>query len=159
MENIDYEKLEPIIEKYKDRSGRLIPVLNEVQREIGFLSMEVQEYIADNLKIPLSKVYGVVTFYAQFSLEPKGKYVINACDGTACHVRGSRAVIETIKDEINLEEGERTTDDGLFTLEVVSCIGACGLAPVITINEKVHGKMTPDKVKDVIANLEGREDE
>ncbi|MDZ7671288.1 MAG: NADH-quinone oxidoreductase subunit NuoE [Halanaerobiales bacterium] len=155
--DIDLNKIKPIIDKYSDEQGSLIPILNEVQKTIGYLPAEAQEYISDSLNIPLSKIYGVITFYAQFSTVPKGDYVIHACDGTACHVRDSRDIIDVIKDELSLDGENNTTDDGKFTLETVSCIGACGLAPVVTINEKVYGKLTPDKIRDVINDYQGRE--
>lgn len=156
--DIDLNSIKPIIEKHAGEKGGLIPILNEVQKEIGYLPVEAQEYISDELNIPTSKIYGVVTFYTQFSTKPKGKYVIHACDGTACHVRDSQDIIDKIKDELNLQKENSTTDDGLFTLETVSCIGACGLAPVVTINEKVYGKLTPEKIREVIEEYKGSED-
>lgn len=155
--DFDLNKLKSIIEEYIDEKGSLIPILNEVQREIGYLPIEAQEYISKELNIPLSKIYGVVTFYTQFSTEPKGKYVIHACDGTACHVRDSQDIINKIKAQLDFKEGTNSTEDGLFTLETVSCIGACGLAPVVTINEKVYGKMTPDKIKNILEEYRGSE--
>lgn len=155
--DFDLNKLKSIIDEYRGEKGSLIPILNEVQKEIGYLPVEAQEYISKELNIPLSKIYGVVTFYTQFSTVPKGKYVIHACDGTACHVRDSQDVIDKIKDQLNFKEGTNSTEDGLFTLETVSCIGACGLAPVVTINEKVYGKMTPDKIKNVLEEYRGSE--
>lgn len=155
--DIDLKNIKPILEEYEGDQGSLIPILNEVQKSIGYLPVEAQEYISKELNIPLSKIYGVVTFYTQFSTEPKGDFVIHACDGTACHVRDSQDIIDTIKDELNLDDNTQTTDDGRFTLETVSCIGACGLAPVVTINEKVYGKLTPEKIREVIGEYKGSE--
>lgn len=156
--DIDLNNIKPIVKKYADEKGSLIPVLNEVQREIGYLPLEAQKHISDELNIPLSKIYGIVTFYTQFSTKPKGKYVIHACDGTACHVRDSQDIIDAIKDKLNLQKENSTTVDGQFTLETVSCIGACGLAPVVTINGKVYGKLTPEKIGKVIEEYKGSED-
>jgi NADH-quinone oxidoreductase subunit E len=159
MEEGNLKQLDPIIDKYEDKLGNLIPVLHEVQKEIGYLPLAAQEYVAEELKLPLSKVYGVATFYTQFSLEPKGEYVINVCDGTACHVRGSQAVLDKIKEKINLEDGKYTTDDMMFTLETVSCLGASGLAPVVTINGKIYSKMSPEEIEVIIDELVGRDDQ
>ncbi len=155
MENYDLQKLDPIIENYRGKAGSLIPVLHKVQTEIGYLPIEAQKYVADSLQLPYSKVFGVATFYTQFSLEPKGEYVIHVCDGTACHVRGSTDILKELREQLELTEEKITTDDLQFTLETVSCLGACGLAPVMTINDKVYGGMTPEKIKNVLAELDG----
>ncbi len=157
MEKEGLYKLDSIIEKFRGKSGSLIPVLNEAQEEYGYLPLEVQDYIAQQLNIPLSKVYGVATFYAQYSMEPKGEYVIHVCDGTACHVRRSTIILDAIKEKLQLTDEKNTTDNKKFTLETVSCLGACGLAPVVTINGKVHGKMSPKAVKKIIDELDGGE--
>ena len=146
-------KLLEVIAKYKDKEGPLMPVLQEAQGIYGYLPIEVQKMISEGLDISLEHIYGVVTFYAQFSLEPKGKYEIRVCDGTACHVRGSLPVLNAIKEKIKLEDGKFTTKDGLFTLEIVSCLGACGLAPVVVINEKVYPQMTPDAITVILDTL------
>lgn len=114
---------------------------------------ELLSYIADKLGIPLAKAYSVATFYENFSFDPKGKYVIKVCDGTACHVRKSVPVREALEKHLGLGKGKQTTDDMMFTIEIVSCLGACGLAPVMTINDKVHPKMTPDKAVEIIDEL------
>ncbi|MDY2736414.1 complex I 24 kDa subunit family protein, partial [Intestinibacter sp.] len=114
---------------------------------------ELLSYIADKLGIPLAKAYSVATFYENFSFDPKGKYVIKVCDGTACHVRKSVPVREALQKHLGLGNGKNTTDDMLFTIEIVSCLGACGLAPVMTVNDKVHPKMTPDKAIEIIEEL------
>lgn len=143
-------KLMEVIAKYKDSKGALIPVLHEAQEIYGYLPIEVQTMIAEGLDVPLSKVYGVVTFYAQFSLYPKGKYNIAVCLGTACYVKGSGDIIDKFKQLLNIDVGE-CTPDGKFSLEATRCIGACGLAPVLTVNDEVFGRLTVDDVEDILA--------
>lgn len=143
------KKLDAIIEKYKEKPGSLIPVLEEAQMVLEFLPMPILRIIAKGLNLPLSRVYGVVTFYSFFTMTPRGKHTMRVCLGTACYVRGGKAIYETIKKDLNVEEGE-TTPDRLFTLETVRCVGACGLGPVIFVGEDVHGRLKPAKVKDVI---------
>lgn len=143
-------KLMEVIAKYKDSKGALIPVLHEAQEIYGYLPIEVQTMIAEGLNVPLSKVYGVVTFYAQFSLYPKGKYNIAVCLGTACYVKGSGDIINKFKQLLNIDVGE-CTPDGKFSLEATRCIGACGLAPVLTVNDEVFGRLTVDDVEDILA--------
>ena len=146
-ENI--EKLKKVIKENQGRKGPLMPVLHEAQKTFGYLPIEVQTIISEGLNVPLSEIYGVATFYSQFSLVPKGKYVIGVCMGTACYVRNAQAIIDNIKKEINIEVGA-TTEDRLFSLEATRCIGACGLAPVITINEDVYGKLDPKEVPSIL---------
>ncbi|MCX7708496.1 MAG: NADH-quinone oxidoreductase subunit NuoE [Clostridia bacterium] len=143
------QKLQEIIAKYKDVRGALIPVLHEAQEVYGYLPMSVQKKISEGLDVPLAEIYGVVTFYTQFSLKPKGKYKINVCMGTACYVKGSGIILDKLKEKLGIEVGE-CTEDGLFSLDACRCIGACGLAPVITINEDVHGRLNPDDVEGII---------
>ena len=143
-------KLMEVIAKHKESKGALIPVLHEAQEIYGYLPIEVQTMIAEGLDVPLSKVYGVVTFYAQFSLYPKGKYNIAVCLGTACYVKGSGDIIEKFKQRLGIEVGE-CTPDGKFSIEATRCIGACGLAPVLTVNEDVYGRLTVDDVDDILA--------
>lgn len=143
------KKLDDIIAKYKERPGALIPVLEEAQGVLEFLPMPILKIIAKGLNLPLSRVYGVVTFYSFFTMTPRGKHTMRVCLGTACYVRGGKAINDTIKKELGVEEGE-TTADRLFTLETVRCVGACGLGPVIFVGEDVHGRLKPAKVKDVI---------
>lgn len=150
--NLD-EKLNEIIAKYKNTEGALIPVLHEAQDLYGYLPMDVQKKISEGLNVPLSEIYGVVTFYTQFSLKPKGKYKINVCLGTACYVKGSGIILEKIKERLNLDVGE-CTEDGKFSLDACRCIGACGLAPVMTINEEVYGRLVPDDVGDILKKYE-----
>ena len=142
-------KLYEVINANKDIPGALIPVLHGAQEIYGYLPIEVQKIIADNLGISLTEVYGVVTFYAQFSLYPKGEYSIGVCLGTACYVNGSGDILEAFKTKLNLEVG-KCTDDGKFSLEATRCIGACGLAPVITVNDDVYGKLVVDDVDDIL---------
>lgn len=151
---IDWKKVDAIIEEYGAKKSNLIAILQKVQGEFRYLPEDVMTYIGTKIEgLSPSTVYGVATFYAQFSLDPKGKYEIKVCDGTACHVRGSMPVLTAIKSHLKLEEGKMTTPDGLFSLETVSCLGACGLAPVCVINGKVYPQMTADAVKIVLDTL------
>lgn len=142
-----------IIEKYNHEKKRLITILQEVQEEYRYLPQQVLTYIATALDMPVAEVFGVATFYAHFSLEAKGKYVIKVCDGTACHVKGSTKLIDTITDRLKLSKEKHTTDDMLFTLEAVSCLGACGLAPVMVVNEQVYGQITAKKCEEIINEI------
>ena len=145
--------LDSVVEKYRHaKRDALIPILQEVQEIDGYLSRESVIRIAELLGLPASKVYGVATFYNQFRFQPKGKYHIQVCRGTACHVKGSLSVLEAIKYELNIQPGQ-TSRDGLFSLEVVACIGACGLAPVITVNGEFFAGINPDKVRKIINNI------
>ena len=150
------EQLEEIIAKYKDTPGALIPVLHEAQELYGYLPFEVQKIIADGLDIPVAKVYGVVTFYSQFSLTPKGKYRISVCLGTACYVKGAAEILDKLKERLSIDVGE-CTDDGLFSLDSCRCIVACSLAPVVTINEEVYGKLVPEDIDGIIDKYEAME--
>ena len=143
-------KLYEVIEKYKGIDGPLMPVLQEAQEIYGYLPIEVQKMISEVLGISLEHIYGVVTFYAQFSLAPKGEYQIGVCLGTACYVKGSGDIIEKFKQRLGIEVGE-CTPDGKFSIEATRCIGACGLAPVLTVNEDVYSRLTVDDVDDILA--------
>jgi NADP-reducing hydrogenase subunit HndA len=143
------QKLDQIIAKYKDTYGSLIPVLHEAQELYGYLPMSVQKKIAEGLDVPLAEVYGVVTFYAQFSLYPKGKYKINVCLGTACYVKGSGLILDKIMEILKIKSGQ-CTEDGLFSLDACRCVGACGLAPVIMINDEVYGRLTPNDIPGIL---------
>lgn len=147
------KKLDAIIEKYKDTRGALIPVLHEAQDVYGYLPLEVQRAIAEKLGIPLAEVYGVVSFYTQFSINPKGKYQINVCMGTACYVKGANEILDKFKTRLSIDVGE-CTEDGMFSLEACRCIGSCGLAPVVTINDDVYGKLIADDVDGIIDKYE-----
>ncbi len=143
-------ELRKIIEAHKGDKGALMPVLQQAQGVYGYLPIEVQEIIATEMDIPLEKVYGVVTFYAQFSLNPKGKYTISVCLGTACYVKGSGDIFNKLSEILGIKGGE-TTPDGKFSLVDCRCIGACGLAPVLTVNDDVYGRLTVDDVADILA--------
>ena len=144
-----YQELDVIIEKHRAEPGGLMPVMQEAQELFGHLGQDVQEHIADGMGKTLSEVYGVATFYAQFALQPKGKYVISVCMGTACYVKGAQAVLDKFSEYLEIPVGTTTTD-GLFTLEATRCLGACGLAPVLTINDDVHGRVTPEQVAGIL---------
>lgn len=151
---IDTSKLDEIIKDYEGKKSNLIAILQKVQEVYRYLPEEAMIYIGTKMEgLSPATVFGVATFYAQFSLEPKGKYEIKVCDGTACHVRGSMPVLNAIKARLDLKDGQLTTDDGLFSLETVSCLGACGLAPVVVINGKVYPQMTSDAIKIVLDTL------
>ena len=128
-------------------------MLQEIQEHYHYLPREIFPHVARELNIGEARLYGVATFYENFSLEPKGKYVIRCCDGTACHVRGSQAILDKLRGELGLAGDKKTTDDLLFTVETVSCLGACGLAPAMTVNGEVHPAMTPDKASEVIREI------
>ena len=144
-----FAELQKVIDEHKGQKGALMPVLQEAQGIFGCVPMDVQEYIADALDTTLSEVYGVATFYSQFSLQPKGKYVIGVCMGTACYVRGAEKVLDEFKKELNLKVGE-TTPDGKFSINCLRCVGACGLAPVVLVGERVYGRVSPDGVKNIL---------
>jgi len=139
-----------IVEKHRDDPGCLMPILQETQEKYGYLPLELQQEIADGLDIPLTEVYGVSTFYSQFTLKPKGEHKIGVCLGTACYVRGSQAILDEVSDILNVKVGD-TTEDGKFSLDATRCVGACGLAPVMMINGEVFGRLTPGDVKDILA--------
>lgn len=145
-----FVELDGVLEKYRDVRGALIPVLQETQQVYGYLSKEVLEHLANKMDIPISHIYGVVTFYSQFHLNPRGRNIIRVCQGTACHVRGAKAILKKLEDELNVAAG-CTTEDLRFTLETVACIGACGLAPVLMINDDTHGRLTPESVPEILA--------
>ncbi len=143
------QKLQEIIKKYKDKKGALIPVLHEVQELYGYLPLSVQKKVSEGLDVPLSEIYGVITFYTQFSLKPKGKYNIQVCMGTACYVKGANLILEKLQEKLGIHVGD-CTEDGLFSLEACRCIGACGLSPVITINDDVYGRLVPDQIEGIL---------
>jgi len=143
------QKTREVIEPWKDKKGGLIPVLQRVQGELGYLPPEAMETISQELKLSLAEVYGVATFYAQFHLKPRGKNVIRVCRGTACHVRGSLRIMDKFKEMLGVEDNE-TTSDKIFTLEPVACLGACGLAPVLMVNSDTHGRLEVDSVTKII---------
>lgn len=145
------QRLNDIIKRHKGEKGAVLPVLQETQEIYGYLPEEVQTKIAEGLDVPLEEVFGVSTFYSQFSLTPKGKYNISVCMGTACYVKGAGAVLEKLTEVLGIQP-EECTPDGKFSISVCRCLGACGLAPVLTVNGDVYGRMTPDKVEKVLKN-------
>ena len=148
-----FESVCAVLDKYECNPHMLIAILQEIQSAYSYLPEDVMTYVATALGITPGTVFGVATFYSHFTMEPKGKYVIKVCDGTACHVRRSTKIIKTLERELGLSEGKQTTDDMMFTLETVACLGACGLAPVIVVNEDVHGAMTVDKTVDLVKKI------
>jgi NADP-reducing hydrogenase subunit HndA len=142
-------KLQEIINKHKNTKGALIPVLHEAQELYGYLPIDVQKKVSEGLNVPLSEIYGVVTFYTQFSLQPKGRFKIQVCMGTACYVKGSGAILDKMKEKLGINVGE-CTEDGKFSLDACRCIGACGLAPVMMINDDVYGRLTSDEVDAIV---------
>ena len=148
--------LRELIAAHKQQQGALMPVLQGAQELYGYLPIEVQTIIAEELNLPLAEVYGVVTFYAQFTLNPRGRYNIGVCMGTACYVKGAGEVLERIQKRLGIEPGG-TTPDGRFSLEATRCIGACGLAPVMTIDGEVHAKMTPEAALELLEDIRKKE--
>ena len=144
-----FVELQKAIDEHKDQKGALMPVLQAAQGIFGCAPMDVQEYIADALGTTLSDVYGVATFYSQFSLQPKGQYVVGVCMGTACYVRGAQKVLDRVQKELKISVGE-TTADGLFTIQATRCLGACGLAPVMMINDEVYGRLTDEEIPAIL---------
>ena len=153
LEQSYYDKAEEIIHAHGAREASLIPIIQDIQSEYRYLPPELLSYVAKKIGITGAKAFSVATFYENFSFEPKGKYVIKVCDGTACHVRKSLSILERLYMELGLSKDKVTTDDMLFTIETVSCLGACGLAPVLTINDKVYPAMTPDAAAELIQKL------
>ncbi|GAB4506443.1 MAG: NADH-quinone oxidoreductase subunit NuoE [Anaerolineales bacterium] len=151
-ETLDLAPLDEVIDEFAGKSGALIPILQRAQDIFGYLPPEVLKHIAERTRTPLSQVYGVVTFYAQFYLTRRGKYIIRQCDGTACHVRGAAKIIDAVERELGLRPGE-TSPDYKYTFEVVYCLGSCGLSPVAVINDKVHGRLTPEQMIRTIREL------
>jgi len=143
-------QLDEILAKYQGMKGALIPVLQDAQNAYGYLSKEVIIRIGEKMNIPTSQIYGVVTFYSQFHLNPRGRNIIRVCQGTACHVRGAKAILAAIEDDLKVVAG-KTTPDLRFTLETVACIGACGLSPCLMVNDDTHGRLTPEAVPAILA--------
>ena len=150
-------KVKEILDRKGRKAEQLIPILQEVQEIYSYLPEDIMEYIAIELGITSGTVFGAATFYAHFTLEPKGKHVIKVCDGTACHVRKSEDIIKTLQSELKLSDKKHTTDDGLFTLEIVACLGACGLAPVVVVDDEVHGAMDKEKTIELLKNVREKE--
>lgn len=156
MDQESSERIEKILERTPIAREKLIPLLQDVQESEGYLSKEAMIKMARHLNISTSKVFGVATFYNQFRFNPRGRYEVQICRGTACHVEGSQTILEVLERELQVSAGE-TTKDGIFSLEVVACIGACGLAPVISVNGEFFAKVTPDKIKKILKSFKEKE--
>ena len=152
---VDFAVIDEILAQHGADASNVIAVLQDIQAKYRYLPREVFPYLSRKLQMSAAKIYSVATFYENFSLEPKGKYVIKICDGTACHVRKSIPILEKMREELSLSAKKITTDDMLFTVETVSCLGACGLAPACTVNDKVYPSMTPDKAVELLEQLKG----
>lgn len=150
-----YAKADEIIDLYGRKPGSLIPIMQEIQGAYRYLPGELLTYVAGQIGVTEAKAYSVATFYENFSFDAKGKYVIKVCDGTACHVRKSMPVLEALYEKLGLSKTKKTTDDMMFTVETVSCLGACGLAPTMMVNDDVHPRMTPEKAAELIDTLRG----
>jgi NADH-quinone oxidoreductase subunit E len=153
----NFSKVCEILDRFEREPSKIIPILQAVQEEYRYLPEEIMTFVATTLGISPARVFGIATFYSHFSLEPKGKYIIKVCDGTACHVKGSSGLIEIIQRELKLTEKEHTTPDLMFTMETVSCLGACGLAPAVVINDKVYGQVSKQKMKELISEYRALE--
>lgn len=147
-----YQKIDEIISAHNSEKP-IVAILQDIQEVYRYLPRESFDYLAEKLGVSLAKIYSIATFYENFSLSPKGKYVIKICDGTACHVRKSIPILDALRKELGLSNEKNTTDDLMFTVETVSCLGACGLAPVLTVNDKVYPAMTPEKAVELLAEL------
>ncbi len=154
-----FEKVCEILDSHGRSEAKLIPILQAVQEEYRYLPEEVMAFIATSLGISPARVYGVATFFSHFALEAKGKYVVKICNGTACHVKGSMDIYNAMAKELGLEDGKQTTPDLLFTVETVSCLGACGLAPVLVVNEDVYGQVTPESSVELLKEIIKKEEE
>ena len=152
-----FEKVVDILNRHARRPSGLIPILQAIQHEYLYLPEEVLTYVATSLSIPAARVYGVATFYAHFALKPKGKHVIRICDGTACHVKQSLPVLDALRKKLGTTEKANTTADLMFTVETVACLGACGLAPVIVVDEQVYGQITPARAVALVDEIQARE--
>lgn len=146
-----------ILKEFGKAPAKLIPILQKVQDAYGFLPEDIMRFVANELEISPARVFGVATFFAHFAITPKGKHIVRVCNGTACHVKGSATVINMVREKLGLKAGQDTTEDGLFTLECVSCLGACGLAPVMVMDETVHGQITAEKASQIIEEVRKQE--
>ncbi|GIW49371.1 MAG: NADH dehydrogenase [Caloramator sp.] len=149
------EKVMKVIEEHKTVKGGLIPVLHEIQDTYGYLPEDILKIVSKELDIPMAEIFGVASFYSYFSLEPKGEHIIRVCLGTACYVKGAQGLIDRLSKELNVEVG-KTTEDGKFTLEATRCLGACGLAPVMVIGEKVYGRITPEDIPNILKEYQDK---
>lgn len=153
MQQLDMKVIDEILDRYNNDKSMIIAIMQDVQEVYRYLPQEALEHIAAKTGMSESDLFGVATFYGNFSLDAKGKYVLKVCRGTACHVRKSADVLQALQEATGLTEKKSISDDGLFTIEIVSCLGACGLSPVVMVNDTVHATMTPDKAKDLVADL------
>ena len=153
MQQLDMKVIDEILERHNNDKSMIIAIMQDVQEVYRYLPQEALEHIAAKTGMSESDLYGVATFYGNFSLDAKGKYVLKVCRGTACHVRKSADVLQALQEATGLSEKKSISDDGLFTIEIVSCLGACGISPVVMVNDTVHATMTPDKAKDLVADL------
>ena len=153
MQQLDMKVIDEILERHNYDKSMIIAIMQDVQEVYRYLPQEALEHIAAKIGMSESDLFGVATFYGNFSLDAKGKYVLKVCRGTACHVRKSAAVLQALQEATGLSEKKSISDDGLFTIEIVSCLGACGLSPVVMVNDTVHATMTPEKAKDLVADL------
>ena len=152
-----FAKVCEILERHQQNPARLIPILQEVQSEYRYLPEEVLTFVATSLGLPPARVFGVATFFSHFTLKPRGKHTIRLCDGTACHVRDSITILDALYDRLKVSAEKNTTPDMLFTVETVSCLGACGLAPVVVVDDEVYGQMTPDKAVELVDMINAKE--
>lgn len=152
-----FAEVNRILSKHNYSASKLIPILQETQEVYKCLSREVISYVATSIGVPPAKVYGVATFYAHFSLEPKGRHIIRLCDGTACHVKKSHGILNALREKLKLEDGKTTTADFAFTVETVSCLGACGLAPVMVVDGEVHGQVQPEQAVALVEEIAARD--
>ncbi len=152
MAGLGLAELDEILARHGREAGNLLPILQEAQRAYGYLSEEAMEQIAEGVGVPVAKVFGVATFYSLFATAPKGKHVIRLCESAPCHLRGALEVCAALQETLQIKPGE-TTADGLFTLEYTSCLGVCGVAPVMMIDDVVYGNLTPDRVREIVADL------
>ncbi len=157
MDNLDYQRADDVVQQHGCQPNALIPIIQDIQKIYRYLPGELLSHVAARIGVSEAHAFSVATFYENFSFEPKGRYIIRICDGTACHVRRSIPILDRLRRELGLSGQKHTTDDQLFTLETVSCLGACGLAPVLTINDKVYPAMTPDAAAALIEQLRGEQ--
>lgn len=146
---MDKESLRQLLEKHESEPGALIPILQEIQESLGYLPEEALVFVSEEVGIPLGKIYGVVTFYSQFYLSPRGKNIMRVCHGTACHIGGAERISEAVSEELGVDEGA-TTEDGEFTVERVACLGCCSLAPCLMVNDETHARLSPRKIKRIV---------
>lgn len=154
-----FNKIMEILDRYDRSETKIIPILQAVQEEYRYLPQEVLTFIATSLGVSPARLYGVATFYSHFSLEPKGKHILKMCDGTACHVRGSSKVIDAIRERLQLSTKKITTDDMMYTFETVSCLGACGLAPVLVVDDDIYGQISPEQALAILDKIDAEEKE